>query len=452
MGRFTLGNAGVGLYPSRSGGLWVPGDYLYSTEGSRVTRFDAPQLDAIRVNSVFEDSRGRTWFALDQYGLALMGSGPVAENWRTPSSLGEISSIVRGSPSTLYASTSKGAILARRGAEDWRPVSSGEGGLKVVRLAPGDGGTLFGLVSVGPPVRLTANGKVIETLHPPPDMMLSSLRPLVRAPDGTYLIGSMQQRPSNLYRVKGGLIQELPLSGVNGNVQDIVPDSKGRIWVGFADGICRIGKAACDAALARADGLLANVVRTLGAGPPDELWVAYRDNNAFSRFRFADGKWGTRHFSAEEGYAAAETRFLRRDRRGWVWRGTSDGLFVSDGLHVEPADWVRISDRDGLPSSNLSRFGFLEDTDGSVWIGTTQGIAHLNPDPAWFQSRSQGITALTYGARKFLEPSKLPAVLEGPGEFKASISVALLPARYRLLPLDRKWHISYTGAGCGARQ
>jgi ligand-binding sensor domain-containing protein len=444
VGQFTRVNAGVGLYHARSGGLWVPGDYLYLTEGDSIRKFEAPPLDTIRVNCVFEDSHGGTWFGLEGNGLAVMGKGPVAESWFTPQSLGEITSVVRGGPSNLYATTSKGTLLIRRANEDWRSIDTGNESLKVVHLAPGQDGTLVGLTSVGPPVRLGSAGRLLERMHPPPDMMLSSLRPLMLAVDGSYLIGSMQSTPS-LYRIKGSVVEKLSVPGASGNVHDIVADSSGRAWVGYGDGICRIENNACLTAISGADGLLGMVISTLGAGPPDEIWAAYRDTKAFSRFRLVDRRWVARHFSEAEGYSTPQIRFIRRDRRGWVWRGTSSGLFVSDGVHVEPGDWILISDRDGLPSASISRFGFLEDADGSVWIGTERGIAHLNPNPAWFQARGGNITSIAYGTQKFLETSNFPEVFEGPGEFRAVMAAGFLPARYRLLPLDQRWHFSYAG-------
>ena len=445
IGEFTRANGRAGLNPARSGRIWIPGDDLYVSEGATVRRFVTPQLDAIRVNCVFEDARGHTWFGLAEKGLAVMGMGPVAESWNTLPSLGGINSIVRSSPSAVYATTSKGTILMRHGKEDWRPLNPGQDGPKVVYLAPGDGGTLIGLTSIGPPVRLAANGRVLEQISPAPSMMLSSLRPLMRAPDGTYFIGS-KQLPPCLYHMNGTRVETIAVEGPNGNVHDIVADSRGRVWVGYGDGVCRIENQVCRPAISQADGLLDSTIQSLAVDPPDEIWVAYRSGKAFSRFRLLDGRWVPRHFLPTDGYPMPLTQFFRRDRRGWIWRGTNQGLFVSDGVHVEAGDWLLISERDGLPSASVSQFGFLEDPDGSVWIGTARGIAHLYPEPAWFQPNAPKITSITFQDKKFLKIAALPGVLEGGGQFSATVGGSgLLPVRYRLLPADRTWQISYTG-------
>ena len=453
VGDFTRANGRAGLHPGRAGRLWIPGDYLYVSEGNTVKRFDAPQLDAIRVNCVFEDGLGRTWFGLAENGLAVMGSGPVVDAWYTPPSLGEINSLVRQGPSAMYATTSKGTLLVHRSANgnplgasasgDWVPIHDGEEGPRVVQLAPGDHGTMIGLTGVGPPVRLNANGRVLDQISTEPSMMLSSLRRLVRAPDGAYLVGS-QQSPDCLYRIKGSHVERISVEGPNGNVHDIGIDADGYAWVGYANGICRIESTGCQTAITKTDGLLEPMILSLGIGPPDEIWTAYR--SGFSRFRFTDGRWVPRHFLEEDGYQAPQTHFLRRDRRGWVWRGTGRGLFVSDGVHVEPGDWLLISDRDGLPSANVNLYGFFEDTDGSIWIGTTRGIAHLLPDPSWFQTKGAKVTSITYQGKQGLGDRAFSMVFDGPGELTATIGpTGLIPARYRLLPADNKWQISYTG-------
>jgi ligand-binding sensor domain-containing protein len=445
VGEFTRANGRAGLHTGPSGRIWIPGDDLYLAEGGNVSRFVAPQIDGIRVNCAFEDRRGRTWFGLVEKGLAVMGMGPVTESWFAPPSLGEIRSIVRGNASTVYATTTKGVMLMRKGHEEWRPIDGGKEGSKVVHLAPGDDGTLIGLTSIGPPVRLAADGKVLQRITPPPEMMLSSLRPLIRASDGSYLIGSMQSAPS-VFRIRRNQVESIDTQRPGGNVHDVVEDSGGHVWVGYADGVCRIENTLCKAAIVPADGLLDSTIQSIGAGPPNELWIAYRSAKGFSRFRLVNGRWTPRHFLEADGYPTPDTHIMRRDRRGWVWRGTSQGLFVSDGVHVGPGDWVFISERDGLPSGNINRFGFLEDSDGSVWIGTARGIAHLNPNPAWFRTRGSTITSITFQGRKFLDTMAFPSVLQGPGDFSATAGEAgLLPVRYCLSPLDRTWRVSYGG-------
>ena len=63
---------------------------------------------------------------------------------------------------------------------------------------------------------------------------------------------------------------------------------------------------------------------------------------------------------------------LETDRRGWLWVGTDQGLYVLNGRR-----WVRCTEEDGLISDDTDFGGLLEDVDGSMWIATARGVSHL---------------------------------------------------------------------------
>src|SRR5262249_27519147 len=79
-----------------------------------------------------------------------------------------------------------------------------------------------------------------------------------------------------------------------------------------------------------------------------------------------------------------DTHFLRRDSRGWIWRGTTGGVYVADGVHLRPADWLHIDAASGLAADTTDVYGFFEDTDHSIWICGEEGVTHLKPNPSWF--------------------------------------------------------------------
>ncbi len=446
VGEFTRANGRAGLYTDHTGRIWVPGDDVWVTEGSALRKLDLPQLDGIQVYCTFEDTRGRIWLGLKARGLASMGGGPVFERWQTPLSMGEITSLIRENSSTLVATTGKGTILVKREAGDWLPTNLDGNGEQLTQVAPGSGNTLVGARRIGPPARFSLMGRPLREFIRDPQAELGFIRRLVRAPDGSFFMGT-SIRAGSLFRLKGDRVQPIEMSIKDGNVQDIAFDRKGAAFVGYAQGVCRVQEDSCSLLIGAAQGLLDPKVRSLGVSAPDEIWVAYRSAEGFSRFRFENASWVTRHFTRQTGYDSPETEFLRRDQRGWVWRGTTNGLWVSDGVHVEPGDWLRISDRDGLPSSAITRAGFLEDADGTVWIGTERGIAHLQPKQSWFDSKENiQITAVRHSGGVLSERSTLPAEFQEPSAFGASFNnFGLRPVQYRLLPLDPGWEVSYTG-------
>src|SRR5437588_647632 len=132
------------------------------------------------------------------------------------------------------------------------------------------------------------------------------------------------------------------------------------------------------------DGLLTSKIRTIAAGG-GEVWVGYRESGGYSRFEQRGARWIATHFKPENGFGPADTHFLRRDRRGWIWRGSTDGVYVADGKHVEPQDWLHLTFGDGVNASYANMYAYLEQPDGAIWIGTQKGVVRLHPADDWFQ-------------------------------------------------------------------
>jgi diguanylate cyclase (GGDEF)-like protein len=60
------------------------------------------------------------------------------------------------------------------------------------------------------------------------------------------------------------------------------------------------------------------------------------------------------------------------DRRGWVWLGTDIGLLAWNGQ-----SWRHITQENGLIWNDISQGAVVNDADGSLWVGTAGGLAHL---------------------------------------------------------------------------
>jgi tRNA A-37 threonylcarbamoyl transferase component Bud32/ligand-binding sensor domain-containing protein len=450
VGGFKVANWGPQMYWDRQGRIWVPGDDLWLAEGSTFQRFKSVQLDGKQVTCVFEDSGGRLWFGINGNGLGVMGMEPVSESWASPPSFGEINAITRTNSATLLAATIKGDLLGKQGDAEWKSQPVGDNAPRFSQVAASPQGALMGLIRMGPPARLSAEGQVLRQVSLPSGTQASSLRRLVSAPDGSFFVGS-QEHPQGVYKIAGDRMERVRLPKLDGievgNAQDIVFDSQGKAVVAFQGGVCRVEGIDCRVVISLSDGLLSPNLRGVELGPAGETWVAYRDVKAFSRFRVSDHHWVARHFTEKDGFEEPETMFLRHDRRGWIWRGSGEGLWVCDGMHVEPGDWIQITEKDGLPSRNINRFGFFEDEDGSVWIGTAAGIAHLKPSASWFAAKHPArISAMTFGQSSFVDRALFPGAFQSPGQLTARFADSdLLPIRYRLLPRDADWHVDRSG-------
>lgn len=90
------------------------------------------------------------------------------------------------------------------------------------------------------------------------------------------------------------------------------------------------------------------------------------------------------------------------DHRGWVWVGTDNGVSVFDGRR-----WVSADTEDGLVSNDIDQDALTEDTDGSIWIGTSKGLSHLlHPQVLFEQKAPQAvIVSASLGDRDYPDRS-----------------------------------------------
>jgi diguanylate cyclase (GGDEF)-like protein len=67
------------------------------------------------------------------------------------------------------------------------------------------------------------------------------------------------------------------------------------------------------------------------------------------------------------------------DHRGWVWLGTDSGLLVWNGQ-----EWRQLTQESGLLWNDVNQGAMTFAADGTLWIGTSGGIAHLlHPERAF---------------------------------------------------------------------
>ena len=134
--------------------------------------------------------------------------------------------------------------------------------------------------------------------------------------------------------------------------------------------------------------------------------------------------------------------FIRHDLRGWLWIGGTDGVELFNGQR-----WRRLTQDDGLVWDDIGENAFFEDNDGSVWIGTSNGISHiLHPTSlATLDSLEVVVTELNHG-----EVSQAPASthrFDYAADQPLTLRLATLGAptrhtlqyRYRLRGLERDW-------------
>ena len=120
-----------------------------------------------------------------------------------------------------------------------------------------------------------------------------------------------------------------PSDGVAGQVRQIFVDSKGRLWIGTAQGLLRVDEPSRERpAFVRYDtssGLSSGDVAAVTEDAFGRLWAA--TGRGIDRFEPDDtGPGRVRHYTTADGIAAGELQLAFRDRRGALWFSTPLGV------------------------------------------------------------------------------------------------------------------------------
>jgi ligand-binding sensor domain-containing protein/signal transduction histidine kinase len=116
------------------------------------------------------------------------------------------------------------------------------------------------------------------------------------------------------------------------------------------------------------------------------VWLGSKNEGLF---RYADDQ--TRHLSTKDGLISDVILTLAADQDGSVWVGTPDGLNHLRGEKIES-----YTSADGLPDDFIR--SLFADHDGSLWVGTRRGLAHRQSGHFTVLSRANGLTSDLIGA------------------------------------------------------
>jgi len=169
--------------------------------------------------------------------------------------------------------------------------------------------------------------------------------------------------------------------------------------------------------------------------------MGYRDRSGLSKIDIAGDRLSLRTFNHKSGLRSDQAIFVRVDSRGWVWFGSDRGVDV-----LRDGKWRHYGQQDGMIWDDCDSDAIYEDTDGSMWIGTSRGLAHfLVPasEPALDGPRVE-FSRFQLGEQTFDMAS---AIVEPYRRYTLSARLSVLTflaendvlCRYRVAGLDQDW-------------
>ncbi|WP_353068019.1 two-component regulator propeller domain-containing protein [Tunturibacter empetritectus] len=334
------------ILEDRNGRIWVGTDNgLFWIEGDRARQVDTAQFgNPLSVHALMEDSSGRVWVG----GSKLLVFGP---------------SLSTGAPQgrivqhTLPGAFSENRIKCMLEARDHTIWIGTVGGLD--RLVEGNFVRVPGIVG--------------------------TVRTMLQTSDGLFWVGTIGhglyvRRQEDAFTRIGGE----GLGGIN-TVLALFEDDSQQLWIGSQDGLFRMRRTPIR--IIPLPGDTAPDFATISNDQGNSLWVV-----SSQVFHIQDGV--ARPFTFP-GLAGVTIRNIFRDRAGTLWFGTDGG-----GVYHETVS--------GLvhflaPSRLVNNFvrGFLESSDGTIWIATDEGVSRIRGETVENLRMSDGLAY--FSTRSLLE-------------------------------------------------
>ncbi|MGD0047325.1 MAG: ATP-binding protein [Bryobacteraceae bacterium] len=334
-------------------------------------------LRTAMTSAVLEDREGSLWIALIGGGVARWLGYGEWEAWTKaqglPSDL--IWSIRRDRKGALWVGTSLGlARLDGRGPPRAWTRKDGLGGDNVRWLGETSDGAMWAVLKPGGVARIDSATGGIRLFGQAEGLCGTAHRGLVDHLDRLWVATSCgvfrNDRPS-----ASGRFERINQPASLGHVAwALAEDKQGTTWITNPDGLWRLSDGRWRQ-YRKADGLLSDDPYITVVAPDGALWLHHRYDAGIERVEFSGERIVRSTPVLPADFLSVEvTDFHGFDAFGQLWRGSANGVSVLAG-----GSWRHLSTEDGLIWNDMDGEAFWADPDGSVWIGTSGGLAHYRP-------------------------------------------------------------------------
>ncbi len=418
----------LSLEEDADGVLWI------GTEGGGLYAYAHDSLQAVvqggisvrtNVYALLADQSKRLWVGTD-HGVFRLEGGRVTKQFRENEGLWDplVRAIGEDGLGNLLVATANGLYSIR--AEDDRVVREFPlGEVSIQSIVRGRDGIVWLL---GDNFLARWNGQSARKVESVPRYGATYLRALVQDSDGTLWCGT---HPGGLFRLGPDGAQRIGASeGLDADlIRALWYDREGNLWVGSdGNGLYRLRKTAFTVVGIK-EGLSNEVILALSKSRDGGFWFGTNCGGLYHLSMLNTHRSRStarlRHFTERDGLTSdcvwsvwedgsgslwagswtgpvsrmqagvflpnrngqrvpvENVLAIHRDARGRVWFGTRDrGLYRLETPASIPLDRSRSSLKhwdtsNGLASNDVRTF--FEDRDGSLWIGTVDGLSHYLP-------------------------------------------------------------------------
>ena len=366
------------LAESRDGSVLVPtinGLALINAKGTRMVS-EEQGLHTALTSVVLEDRQGSIWVGLLGEGLARWLGRNEWESWTKENGLPSniVWQILRArSDRALWVGTAQGVVRfpVQGQHRTWNWAQQVNGAVRWLREAP-DGG--IWLIAGGDNLaRIDPHSGKIEFIGPDRGV---TARHLVR--------GTFDHTGKLWLATRDGLFECIHPSrsarfalvrGSPKGLWDVAEDHQGALFATTAHGLWRFRNGAWRR-FGRSDGLLTDSEYVIAVAPDGALCFRHRYDGKVERDVFAGDRVASVQEMNPDGIPIELTALHGFDSKGGYWQGTPHGVALRASAQ---APWQYFTTENGLISNDCDGEAFWADEDGSVWFGTSGGLAHYLP-------------------------------------------------------------------------
>lgn len=442
-------NSFSSLYVDREGTLLVPTDLGLArrVQGGWDLVGKDRGLAADSISSVYQDREGSLWVGVAGSGLARWKGYHQWESYTEAEGLGNANvwAIVRDAHGTLWAGNDMGLYYLKAGKPGipprWQSWNLGRKAMTIDHILPAADGTLWIGSSSGMLARIN------------PDAKSTKIYGKESGVTNNHIFHFSFDGNSRLWlATREGLFRG---TGRNGRpyFEHIEPpgyeraaafdrfllDREYRLWIGGRGSLLRLTGDKWEKFSIK-DGLPNYRFERLAQTADGGLWVGFRGGSDIAKITFNGNRLLIQTVLPRPGTVPTLAIALDTDIYGRLWHTTDDGVDFLDGTL-----WRHYGSADGLVWDDCNGNAFFGDVDGTVWIGTSQGISHFRlPKVELAQLPPAIITSYSLGEN----PQRLqetPSVPYSGRTFTANftaltfVNEAAVRFRYRLKGLEENW-------------
>jgi signal transduction histidine kinase/ligand-binding sensor domain-containing protein len=360
--------------------LWI-GD-----EGGQLTQYKQGQFKAVtfhpawnggNIYDIASDESGDIWAMNGDGQLARVKDGLVLNPEAGP--VAKVVNMARSPDGIIWVARDGRVSVLERG--QLRPLSLGGAGATYPYVqgigASRDGGLW---IACDGRIQKWKGGNWVEDLVIAP-WGWSPISQLMESQNGVLVAGTADH---GLFLVFPGQPEKsLHFDHTSGFPSDWVislcEDQERNLWAGTGSGGLVILRPNNIEAVSPPDQWQGRAVLSVCPGRDDALWIG---TEGAGLYRYQNGGWT--HFQENQGIRNNYVWSLAVDAKGRLWAGTwGGGLFVQNGDRFEYAP--------GLTNVTIPMPALLSGRDGSMWIGTSEGLLHYEAGKTnWFTRGGNG--------------------------------------------------------------